>query len=166
MPAIKERGEGFAKRKDRLAKLKRGPGVFVYDGSFCSVEHIPTPMLTGHKEPVLDANGMPVTDAVGRQVYQPAGRVKTGQDGRPIMGGIPKVKKTPADSWTVRGKVFPAGEQVVVDNPSLALKLRGMDGFEEIEGEAVAIETAGDASDEKEDKPKRRGRPPKAETEG
>ena len=154
MPAIRDRGEGNMRRKDRLAKLKKGPGVFVYNGSSFDHESIPTPLLTGRNEPVLDANGMPVMDSSGRQVYQRAGSFVRGPKGEVVMGGVPKIKRTKIDVFKIRGVEFPEGERVTVEDPQLALKLRGMDAFDEVEPE-VEEETPEEA-------PKKRGRKPKA----
>lgn len=154
MPAIRDRGEGNAKRKDRLAKLKKGPGVFVYDGSAVDVEHIPTPLLTGKKVPELDGAGMPLVDGAGRQVFKRAGTPVRNDRGEIIMGGAPKVVRHPINVFEIHGFAFPKGEPIHVDNDQLALKLRGMDCFTEVDAAAL-----GDAA------PKKRGRRSKAEAE-
>jgi hypothetical protein len=134
---IETRDEGNAKRKDRLAKIKKGPGVFVYNGGAFDTDWAPTPMLVGAKVPKLDEQGMPVRDRAGRQVYERAGEVVRDLKGQPVLGGEPSVERKPMKTFVVRGKEFPAGKQVVVDDPTLALKLRCMSHFDEVEAGAV-----------------------------
>lgn len=134
MAQILDRGEGNAKRRDRLKKIKKGDGTFVYDGSSVDTEWTPTPKLTGHKEATLDVHGMPVVDSSGRQAYKPAGRIVTDDSGRPVLGGIPKVTRHKIETRVVRGVSFPAGEPVKV-GAELALKLRCMAHFEEVAGD-------------------------------
>lgn len=148
MPAIRERGEGFAKRRERLAQLKRGPGTFVYDGSGCDTEMVPTPLLAGRDEPVLDDSGMPVIDASGRQVFRKAGTYVRDTSGNIVLGGVPKIVRKPIEVFVLQDVRFPTGEPVLVTSASLALKLRGMSCFEEL--------TEGDA-------PRKRGRKPRSE---
>lgn len=145
MPAILDRGEGNAKRKERLAKLKKGPGVFVYDGSLCDTESIPTPLLVGKAQPVFDARGMPVVDKTGRQQYAPAGQFVRDESGQPVLGGTPKTVTRQLSTFKLRGFEFPAGKPVTVSDSALALKLRGMNGFEEVE--AIQVETEPDAGE-------------------
>lgn len=153
MPAIHERGEGNARRRDRLAKLKRGPGVFVYDGEAYDTEATPTPLLTGMKSPVFNAAGLPVMDQSGRQIYERSGRPVIAQDGTVVMGGVPKVKRIKIKVLALRGVEFPEGKSVLVTDESLALKLRGMDVFEEVLGKDAEKLLA-------EAPKKKRGRPP------
>jgi len=133
MPSIRSREEDSRRRSGRLAQLKKGPGVFVYGGNAVDTDAIPTPLLIGRDEPLLDTNGMPVLDPAGRQVMKPAGRHATDDEGRVIMGGVPKIVKKPLATFVIRGITFPRGEPVVVGDPGLALKLRGMDCFEEVD---------------------------------
>lgn len=128
-------------RRRRLAKLKKGPGVFIYDGSHKDHEWKPTPKLTGKKEIVCDNDGIPVLDDSGRPTYKPAGKVVFGDDGKPLMGGKPKVIHTKVETRVIRGVTFVSGEATVIDDASLALKLRGMEGFKEVAGEAISVET-------------------------
>ena len=153
--AIRDRGEGNEKRKDRLAKLKKGPGVFVYDGLGFDVEAIPTVLKIGRNVPVLDSEGMPVVDDSGRQVFEKQGKIVRDSKGQPVLGGVPKIKKTPLDVFEVRGMKFPKGEPVEVKDPSIALKLRCLERFEEVE----AIEVVEADGDEFEATPKKRGKP-------
>jgi len=157
MPAILDRDEGNARRKDRLAKQKKGPGVFVYSGEAHDTEWVPTILTVGKRTPVLDDRGLPIVDRSGRQVYERAGAVVQDDKGRPVMGGTPKVKRISLDVLTVRGVAFPAGKKVVVDDHALALKLRCMSHFEEVDADAAEVE----AKDEAPAKPKR-GRKAKA----
>jgi hypothetical protein len=133
MPQILDRGEGSAKRKERLARQKKGPGVFVYNGKGFDAEWHPTPLLVGKDEPVLDAGGMPVLDAVGRQVFKPAGQYKRDSKGHIVMGGVPRTEKKPIAVFELWGVKFPAGVAVSVEDPALALKLRRLAVFEEVE---------------------------------
>ena len=144
MPQILDRGEGNAKRKERLARQKKGPGVFAYDGSGFDTEWIPTPRVTGDQEAVLGEDGMPALDGSGRQIFKPAGQFIRDKQGRLVMGGIPKVKRTPIEVFKLRGVSFPAGKEVVVDDPTMALKLRCMPCFEEREMGAIRVETEPD----------------------
>jgi len=137
MPHIAQRDEENNTRKKRQAQLARGPGVFVYDGSLEDTESIPTPLLTGAKEVLLDSEGMPVSDSSGRVVHKPAGRVVTDIHGRAVMGGKPKVKRKKRETVVIRGIEFRAGEAVYVADGSIALKLRGMPGFDELPSDQI-----------------------------
>jgi hypothetical protein len=154
--ATLERGEGNETRKKRLEKLKKGPGVFIYNGEAEDTEYVPTPLLTGRKEPLLDDRGLPVTDRAGRQIYAPSGQVVRNGKGEPMLGGIPQIVKHKIEVFVVRGVEFPAGKEVVVNDSSLALKLRGMTHFAEVD----AVEAAPEGE---EPAPKKRGRPKKGE---
>lgn len=135
-------------RRERLKQLKKGPGVFVYDGSAVDTEWTPTMLLTTEKEPVFKDDGTPSLDRSGRVIMKPAGQPVYGDDGQPKMGGKPKVKTLSVDVYRLWGVEFPKGEPVKVDSPKLALKLRCMPCFEEVEEGAA---------------PKKRGRPKKQE---
>lgn len=134
MPSIRSREEESRRRSGRLAQLKKGPGVFVYNGRAVDSDAIPTPILIGREEPLLDREGIPVLDAARRQVMRPAGRHDTDEEGQVILGGVPKIIKKPLDTFKLRGVEFPRGEPVSVSDAGLALKLRGMDCFEEFDG--------------------------------
>jgi hypothetical protein len=136
MPSIRDRDEGNSRRRERQALLKKGPGTFAYNGGSFDIEHVPTPKLIGKDVPSLDADGLPILDAAGRQVMKPAGIHATDEDGSVIMGGVPKVIKRPLSVFNIRGIDFPKGAPVAVDAP-LALKLRGMDCFDEVDESAV-----------------------------
>lgn len=138
MPSIRDREEGYARRRDRVAMLKKGPGVFVYLGTAFDVESVPTPKLVGAKAPVLDADGLPVKDAAGRQVFRPSGAYVTDENGNTVYGGEPKIIKHKIAEFKIRGYEFPKGKKVQVSDAVLALKLRGMDCFEEVEGKPDA----------------------------
>jgi len=130
-------------RKARLAKLKKGPGVFVYLGGAMDTEATPTPLLGGKKVVALSDSGLPILDASGRPTYQPAGMPVLDGKGRPMLGGQPKIKHIELSTFLVRGVPFAKGEQVTVGDEQLALKLRGMRVFEEIES-APEAESAED----------------------
>lgn len=167
MPQIKDRSEENARRKSRLAKMRRGPGVFVYDGSLCDTEWIPTPALTGKKEALFDSSGLPAMDASGRQIYQQSGRPVIGHDGKILMGGTPKMVRKPIETYLLRGMAFPKGEPVEVEDSGLALKLRGMDGFTEVEAvEIVEEDEAPVAPKKKGGRPKKVDAPEIEATEG
>ena len=85
MAAIQDRSEGNERRRDRVAKLDKGPGVFVYDGSAVDHEWTPTPKLIGEGVAKLDGNGLPsihsgtgspaMAQNVGARSTNPTGRV-------------------------------------------------------------------------------------------
>ncbi len=133
------RGEGNARRRDRLAKIKKGPGVFVYDGSAMDTESIPTPLLTGRKTPLFDASGLPALDRAGRQIYSSAGEpVRNPLTGAIVMGGVPKLVHHPVAVYTIREHEFPKGEPIEVHDDELALKLRCLSCFTEVEADETA----------------------------
>lgn len=136
-----QRGEGFETRKRRLAKVKKGPGVFVYLGTAVRVDAHPTMLLTGKKEVLFREDGLPAVDASGRVQHRPAGKPMFDEDGKPVLGGKPRLVKTPITTFKLRGMEFPAGKEVVVDSPSTALKCRLIGFFEEREGALLKIET-------------------------
>lgn len=140
MPQILDRGEGHAKRSERLAKQKKGPGVFVYLGTAMAIEETPTPLLTDEKKPVFTEDGMPAFDAAGRQVFKPAGIPQRDSRGHIIMGGVPKRKEVKLDPYVLRGVSFPSGKPVKVDSAALALKLRCMAHFEEVDASVAKAE--------------------------
>lgn len=130
---ITDRDEDNRKRKQRLAKIKRGPGTFVYNGGFEDVHHEPTPLLRGKREPAFNADDSLKVDRSGRQVFERQGTPKRDESGKIILGGVPKETRTPIDAITIRGIVLPKGEPVRVDNVATALKLRCMGGFTELD---------------------------------
>ena len=136
MPQILSRDEDFARRRDRLKMFKRGPGTFVYDGSWCDTEWIPTFKTVGKNVPAFTSSGVPVLDAAGRQVFVPVGDIVRDDKGRPVLGGEPERKKIPLDTVKIWGVALPKGVPVKVD-ASLALKLRRMDGFNEVDEKTV-----------------------------
>lgn len=138
MPQIRDRSEDNAKRKNRLAKQKKGPGVFVYDGNAFDTEWVPTVKRVGKNVPLLDATDMPVLDQTGRQQFRPSNAAVTDGQGRPVLGGEPKINKIPIKVFKLRDYEFSPGEKVYVDNTNTALKLRCMACFEEIEVEPEA----------------------------
>src|SRR5512141_2968122 len=102
MPAIRDRGDGNQKRRERLAKIKKGPGTFVYLGKALDHECIPTPMKVGKKVPALDDAGLPIHDSSGRPVYETPGATAKDAMGNPILkGGPPKVRTTPIDVFEI-----------------------------------------------------------------
>lgn len=145
------RDEDNQTRKQRLADVAKGPGVFVYDGSAVDTIATPTPKLSDGRRPVFNEHGMPVMDRANRQVFEPSGVPLRDADGTPVMGGAPKIERVPIDVRNVWGVSFPKGEEVQVDDPRLARKLRCLPEF----GEVVGYEDA------PADAPKKRGRPKK-----
>jgi hypothetical protein len=134
---IFDRSDENKSRALRLAQMKKGPGVFVYDGS--SMDHASEPtilMHDGRSEPVFDASGRPSLDVAGRQIFHRRGTPVRDERGAPVMGGVPKITETQLAERKVWGVSFPAGQAVAVKEPSLALKLRGMGCFEEVEPKA------------------------------
>jgi hypothetical protein len=132
MTAILDRTDENKTRKGRLAQLKRGPGVFVYDGGLFDTESEPTPLFK---------NGEPVLDHSGKQ----------------MLGGVPNLRQIPVDTFVLMGVEFPKGVPVEVKLSALALKLRGMDHFVEQDEAAPVVEAAPIVEEET-----KRGRPRKA----
>ena len=133
MAAIKDRGDGNMKRKERVARLKKGPGLFVYNGTAKDHDWSPTPQTVGKAVQMLDDAGMPVVDGSGRPVYERESKYVRDAKGNVVMGGPPKIKTRLLDVFNLWGVEFPEGERVEVTNAALALKLRGMDGFDEVD---------------------------------
>lgn len=125
-------------RKERLKQLKKGPGVFVYDGSGVDTEYIPTMLVTKKAEPILKEDGTPVLDGSGRIVNKPIGTPILDDSGRPQLGGDPVVKRISIETYRLWGQSFPKGEPVEVSSPQLAQKLRCMPCFNEVEAGAEA----------------------------
>lgn len=153
--AILDRGEDNARRKDRLKKLKKGPGTFVYVGGASDTAAIPTYLRMGARVPRLDAANMPITDGSGRQVYERAGAIVKDMKGQPVLGGPPKVEHIELETYDVRGVSFPKDEPVQVKDPTLALKLRCLSHFEEVDedGEESDSEERGEKPDEMKSRP-------------
>ena len=107
MAAILDRTDENKTRKGRLAQLKRGPGVFVYDGGEFDTESEPTPKFLPNGKPDIDHNG------------------------KQRLGGPPILHQIPIDTYELMGVKFPKGVEVEVKLSALALKLRGMDSFSE-----------------------------------
>jgi hypothetical protein len=150
-----------------MAGVKKGPGVFVYDGTQQDTEAVPTPLLKGRNVPVLDGDGVPVVDGAGRQLFERAGDIVRDEKGRPVMGGKPKATKTAMSTLVLWGVEFPAGKTIEVPDAALALKLRCHPCFKELEAveliecdvDAAQLEALGKLE------PKKRGRPRKTDTE-
>lgn len=128
----------MANRAAKLAKLKSGPGVFIYVGGEFDTETVPTPVRQGRNQPKLGSDNMPIFDSSGRQVFEQVGELLRDKNGRPVLGGPPVVKRTPLESFRVWGVEFKKGERVEVDDDDLALKLRCRKSFKEVlPGEGV-----------------------------
>jgi hypothetical protein len=140
------RDEDNDTRRKRLAKIKRGPGVFVYNGEAIDTEWVPTVLMTDARQPSFDSTGLPVMDRSGRQQFEPAGIPVRKADGLPALGGPPDMRVSKLEVFTFRGVSYTAGEEFKVSDPSLALKLRCLMCFDEVE-------------------PKKRGRPSKDKDE-
>lgn len=97
----------MANHAEKMAAFKRGPGVFVYDGSAFDTESI---------APVFDSRG---------KVAKPEG-----------------LKRTKLATLKMHGVEFAAGKEVAVDDAALALKLRSLGCFKEIEPKAKKAEKA------------------------
>jgi hypothetical protein len=136
----------MASRKENLAKLKKGPGVFVYEGGAYDTECVPTLLRRTKSEPKFDDQGMPVLDRAGRQLYEKTGDVIRGSDGKPVLGGPPKIVKKEFDPYAVSGGLFHKDKPVTVGDPRLALKLRGLACFKEVEAEDEVKESSDLAS--------------------
>ena len=172
MPQNLARDEDNKRRRDRMKSVKKGPGVFVYDGSWNDTEWHPTYLRTGKQVAAMAPDGMPLIDAQGRQVYQSAGQIVRDSKGNPQFGGEPVEKLIPKDEVTIQAGpekpsggyarvTLKAGVPVRVKDEHVAMKLRRMDGFDELEGEELkAFEESEKAEPVAIDKPKR-GRPRK-----
>lgn len=135
MPQI-GREEGNRTHAERRSQLRGGPGIFVYDGEEYDNSSEPTVLLAdGVSQEMFDDHGRPVVDSSGRQVYQRRGTVVRDADGNPVMGGIPKITREKIAVRVIQGVKFPAGSHVKVKNAALAVKLRGMDHFVEVDPE-------------------------------
>lgn len=132
-----DRGEGSQTRAQRLSRVKRGPGVFVYNGEGMDHESKPTIMKRGREEPVFGADGSMVLDVAGRQVKQAIGEPVRNERGELMMGGAPIVERKPVPVFRFVNHQFKAGEPVAVRDESLALKLRSMGCFEEVDPSAI-----------------------------
>jgi hypothetical protein len=157
MPQILTREDEFRTRKGRQKELKRGPGTFVYDGSHLETHWTPTVLRRGKSEPKFTDEGEVAVDSEGEPIYERPGKVVTDMNGRPVLGGPPKVSKVEVSTKKIRGLSFPKGKPVFVRDAAFALKLRGMDGFEEVEGDEPKAEKSkrGKKSDKPEgDEPK------------
>jgi hypothetical protein len=134
---IFDRSDGNRSRALRLAQIKKGPGVFVYDGSSVDDASEPTILMhDGRSEPVFDASGRPSLDAAGRQIFHRRGTPVRDERGAPVMGGVPKVTGIEVKERKIWGHTFPTGVEVAVKDNALALKLRGMGCFKEVEPKA------------------------------
>ena len=169
---ITDRSDENRKRKNRLKQMKRGPGVFVYEGGHKSVDFIPTIKTRQKLEPVIDEDGAIVTDEQGRPQFRSVGLVPVlDHRGQHQMGGAPKKKFVEHDTFSMPGwaaegeapQVFEIGEPQRA-RAEFALKLRCHGALRELEGEELAEWEASQAEAEA---PKaKRGRKPKAvETE-
>lgn len=133
MPTIRDRDEENRTRSQRIKNFKRGPGYFKYIGGGVDVECIPTPKLIGKMVPDIDKDGVPRTDPSGRQIMKRAGGYVTDDEGRIVMGGEPKRIEHPIEVYELAGFKLPIGKPVFIDDKRIALKLRGMDFFVEVE---------------------------------
>jgi hypothetical protein len=125
--------EKVSRRAARMERIKKGPGVFVYNGQAHDTEWIPTPLRHGKQVPLVGDDGVPVVDGAGRQVYHRPGEVVRDMNGRPMLGGTPKMERRRIDVLSLWGVDFPEGREVVVDDPALALKCRAHPCLEERE---------------------------------
>jgi hypothetical protein len=154
--------------------MKRGPGVFVYEGGHKSVEEHPTVKTRDKHEPVVDEDGAVKVDANGRvQTRQVGKQIVMDHNGMPMLGGKPKRKLITHDTfslpgWTAEGEDVQVFEQNVpqqVTNAALALKLRCHGACRELEGAELEAWLAREASEAEAPKAKR-GRPRKSDADG
>jgi hypothetical protein len=129
------RDEENKTRHQRMAGLKRGPGKFKYVGGLFDTEAKPTILTYGRNVMDMDEAGLPKLDASGRPMTKKLGTPILDHEGKPQLGGVPVLKKTKLETVKVRGVEFAKGTVVEVD-ASLALKLRCMQGFAEVEEKA------------------------------
>lgn len=143
MPENRYRHGEHRTREGRLAQLKRGPGVFVYDGSHQDVSFKPTVLRYGKNVYKYNDDGTIALNGSGDPVYENERRAVLDSQGRPVMGGKPERLAKAIDVKVVRGVKFPKDEPIKVADPALALKLRGMDGFQEVD-ESAAPDAVGE----------------------
>lgn len=112
-------------KEQRMAKLKKGPGVFSYNGNAFDTESIP-----GEINYAIVKNLSEITDEV---LSNPRSYVVQ-----------PKVIRKQLGSVKVQGIVFNKGDKVSVDSIDLAFKLRAMGCFDEHEEKAEDTASGGD----------------------
>ena len=125
-------------RKERLAQIKRGAGVFMYLGGEFDTAWTPTTLVSKAKMPILDDTGLPTYDAAGRPAMQPAGVPILTPDGQRQLGGVPIRKEREVSTYVLWGKEFPKGEAVKVVSSRLAIKLRCFGSFKELDASEIA----------------------------
>ncbi len=104
--------------KVKQAELKKGSGAFVYVGGAIDTEFIP---------------GKQATDDYGNKIFNKKTR-------KPVWEKEPKLLKKEVETFKLRGYEFPKGEHVVVGDAAIALKLRALECFEELEAVEVVEE--------------------------
>jgi len=127
-------------RAEKQAKLKKGPGVFIYCGGAYDTEATPTVLRYRKVEPVLDGQGFPALDKSGRQIFRNTGDVVRSAEGNPVLGGPPEVKKTEIETYKIWGHEFPRDRKVEVQNEALAFKLRALGCFRETDDAPEAVD--------------------------
>lgn len=133
---ILDRDDDNRSRRQRMAKMKKGGGVFVYEGGHEIVLQEPTVKFIDRQTPVIDDKGFPVLDVAGRQVYESANKIERDHEGKPMLGGRPKTQRVEVDPLVVRGVEFPKGKPVHVKEYALALKLRCLGSLRELDDAA------------------------------
>lgn len=168
---IIDRSDDNRRRKDRLKQMKRGPGVFVYEGGHKSVDFIPTIKTRDKFEPVVDEDGAIVTDELGRPTFKAIGKeIVKDHRGMPMLGGKPKRivhehETFSMPGWALEGEeplVFEVGVPQRVKDPVFALKLRCHGACRELEGAELDAFFAAEAAETEAPKAKR-GRKPKTD---
>ncbi len=166
---ILDRTDENRRQRNRLKLMKRGPGVFVYEGGHKTVDFIPTIKTRQKLEPVIDEDGAIVTDEQGRPQFRSVGLVPVlDHRGQHQMGGIPKRKINEHDTFCMPGWAAEGEEPQVFEigvpqraRAEFAFKLRKLGAVRELEGEELA---AWEASQTEPEQPKaKRGRKPKSE---
>ena len=105
-------------RKQRIAELKKGPGVFVYLGGAYDTEFIP---------------GVPATDEDGNVLFHKKTRKVIWEKEPVLLKHELAVRK-----FGREGFEFPKGAAVHVDDPQRAFKLRCLPYMRELEAEGDA----------------------------
>lgn len=155
-------------QEQRLAKVKKGPGTFVYLGGACDTEAIPgIPAMGKDGHQLRSVVFMTVEDEDGKkvQVIDP----KSSEKGELVWLKAPRFVRREIEPYKLRipgvegvydadakgyvakkgpdGKdrplflELPKGKPVKVSHPNLAIKLRCLKFFEEVEADEKPVET-------------------------
>ena len=122
-------------RRERMKQVADGPGYFVYNGKAVDSSWEPTPKLRESKEVAVSDDGRIMRNGTV-PVYTPAGTPVLLR-GQIVLGGEPIVTEEPIDVFKLWGVEFPTGKKILVEDTTLARKLRRMEHFDEVGEEDV-----------------------------